>query len=358
MNPTTQPYAEVRQSLERVMSFLIRACDQPGVTDLTLLSTGEAGVRANTFLQCSLQPWLKADWDAGVTALLGTPPWRETPPRLRALIKVIEIDGRRYRCTWARHHVGEELAIRPLPREIMPPDELGLPPILAETVTSLSGGLILICGPTGSGKSWTMASLIQHRSKIRGGKYITLENPIEFQHRNTEKSMFHQRHVGEDVSSYAVGLEEALIQNPDCIGVQELRDKASAETALSAALTGHLVLATLHAHDAASATERFAALLDVPFGQKSAAMQTLSLALEVIVAMRLLPGHQGLVPVFDILTLRESPGALKRVPKLMSMIANSQSTGLRNEQLTGKQQGMITFEQSIQDKITDGLLLV
>lgn len=351
-------YAEVRQSLERVMSFLVRACDQPGVTDLTMLSSGEVGVRANTFLQCSQQPWLSADWDAGITALLGSPPWRENPPRLRALIKVIEIEGRRYRCTWARHSRGEELAVRPLPREISSPRELGLPTVLEETVTALSGGLILICGPTGSGKSWTMASLIQHRSKVRGGKYITLENPIEFQHRNSDKAIFHQRQVGEDVGSYATGLEEALIQNPDCIGVQELRDKASAETALSAALTGHLVLATLHAHDAASAPERYAALLDVPFGQKSAAMQTLSLALEVVVAMRLLPGHQGLVPIFDVLTLRESPTALKRVPRIMSMIANSQSTGLRNEQLTGKQQGMITFEQSIQDRITDGLLLV
>lgn len=358
MTPSTQSYAEVRLSLERVINFIVRASAQPGVTDLTLLSTGEVGVRANTFLQCSHQPWLKSDWDAGITALLGTPPWREPVPRLRASIKVIDVEGRRFRCTWARHYAGEEVSIRPLPQAILSPDELGLPPILADTVTALSGGLILICGPTGSGKSWSMASLIQYRSKTRGGKYITLENPIEFQHRNTDKAMFHQRHVGEDVSSYAVGLEEALIQNPDCIGVQELRDKASAETALSAALTGHLVLATLHAHDAASAPERYAALLDVPFGQKSAAMQTLSLALEAIVAMRLLPGHQGLVPVFDILTLRESPGAVKRVPKLMSMIASSQTTGLRNEQLTGKQQGMITFEQSIQERITDGMLLV
>jgi Tfp pilus assembly pilus retraction ATPase PilT len=119
-----------------------------------------------------------------------------------------------------------------------------------------------------------------------------------------------------------------------------------------------LVLATIHAHDAASAPERFASLLEVSVGQKSAAMQTLSLALELIVAMRLLPGHQGLVPVFDILTLRESPAAMKRVPKLMSMIANAQTTALRNEQITGRQQGMITFEQSIQNRITEGLLLV
>jgi twitching motility protein PilT len=340
------------------MGFLVRACEQPGVTDVTLLSSGDVGIRSNTFLQCSTQPWLREDWDAGITAMLGCPPWREDPPRLRGLIKVVCIDGRRYRCTWARHHRGEELAVRPLPVNILSPDELGLPNVLSETITALSGGLILICGPTGSGKSWTMASLIQHRSKIRGGKFITLENPIEFEHPNTEAAIFHQREVGSDVATYAIGLEEALIQNPDCIGVQELRDKASAETALAAALTGHLVVATLHAHDAASAAERFASVLEVPIGQKSAAMQTLSLALELIVAMRLLPGHQGLVPVFDIITLRDTPGALKRVPKLMSMIANGQTTGLRNEQLTGKQQGMITFEQSIQNNITEGLLLV
>lgn len=358
MTTTTASYAEIRQSLERVISFLVRACEQPGVTDVTLLSSGDVGVRSNTFLQCSSQPWLKGDWDAGITAMLGTPPWRETPPRLRALIKVITINNRRYRCTWARHHAGEELAIRPLPTTILPPEELGLPAVLSETVTSVAGGLVLICGPTGSGKSWTLASLVQQRSQRRGGKYIMLENPIEFEHRNTDTALFHQRAVGEDVASYAAGLEEALIQNPDCIGVQELRDKASAETALAAALTGHLVLATLHAHDAASAPERFASVLDVPIGQKSAAMQTLSLALELIVAMRLLPGHQGLVPIFDILVMRESPGAVKRIPKLMAMIAAGQTTGLRNEQLTGRQYGMTTFEQSIQQRITDGLLLV
>ena len=290
--------------------------------------------------------------------MLGCPPWRENPPRLRASIKVIEIGGCRYRCTWSRHHGGEELAIRPLPSRILPPDALGLPCVLSETVTSVSGGLILICGPTGSGKSWSMASLIEHRSRTRGGRYVTLENPIEFVHSNNEKSLFHQRAVGVDVATYAAGLEEALIQNPDCIGVQELRDRASAETALAAALTGHLVLATLHAHDAASAPDRFASVLDVPLGQKSGAMQTLSLALELIVAMRLLPGHHGLVPVFDVITMRERPGALKRVPKLMSMIASGQTTGLRNEQLTGKAQGMITFEQSIQERMSNGVLLV
>jgi Tfp pilus assembly pilus retraction ATPase PilT len=355
---TSSAYQGVQDALERVMGFVVRACDERGVTDLTLLSTGEVGIRANTFLQCSRQSWLEADWETGITALLGQPPWRECPPRLRALIKVIEIDGRRYRCTWSRHARGEEVSIRPLPSEILSPEILGIPKVLSDTAISTSGGLVLICGPTGAGKSWTMASLIKHRSLKRGGKYITLENPIEFRHRNTENSLFQQRQVGEDVASYAIGLEEALIQNPDCIGVQELRDKASAETALAAALTGHLVFATLHAHDAASAPERYASVLDVPIGQKSAAMQTLALALEVIVAMRLLPGHQGLVPVFDIITLREHPAGAKRIPKLMSMIAQSHTTALRNEQLTGGRQGMITFEQSIQGKIADGLLAI
>jgi twitching motility protein PilT len=358
MSKANTSYADVCQSLERVVSFVVQACQQPGVTDVSLLSSGEVGVRSNTFLHCSQQAWLRSDWDTGITAMLGCPPWKQTPPQLRALIKVIEVQGRRYRCTWARHHRGEEVAIRPLPSAILSPSELGLPPVLEETVTAVSGGLILICGPTGSGKSWTMASLIQHRASIRGGKYITLENPIEFQHLNSNRSIFHQRTVGTDVDTYAAGLEEALIQNPDCIGVQELRDKASAETALAAALTGHLVLATLHAHDAASAPDRFASVLEVPIGQKSAAMHTLSLALEVIVAMRLLPGQQGLVPIFDIITLRETPGSMKRIPKLTSMIASGQTTGLRNEQLTGRQHGMLTFEQSIQQRITEGLLFL
>ncbi len=356
----TEPdsYSEVRESLERIMAFLVHASRQVGVTDITLLSSGEIALRANTYLQCSRQTWLAEDWQLGITALLGIPPWRENPVRLTSLIKVVQLEGQRFRCIWARHHHGEEVAIRPLPNSILSPDELGLPKILSETVISLTGGLILICGPTGSGKSWTMASLMRHRANVRGGKYVTLENPIEFVHRNTDRAIFHQREIREDVASYALGLEEALIQNPDFIGVQELRDKASAETALSASLSGHLVIATLHAHDAASAAERYASLLDVTLDQKSASMQTLSLALELIVAMRLLPGHQGLVPIFDLIALREIPSAPKRIPKLMSMIASGQTTALRNEQITGRQSGMITFEQSIQERITEGVLLV
>ncbi len=358
MNVASASYQEIKHALERVMTLIVRTCDQTGVTDVTLLSSGHVAVRANTFLHASSQGWLVADWEVGVTALLGVPPWRENPSEKRALIKVIVIEGRRFRCTWAQHSRGEEMAIRPLPRSILPPDELGLPRVLQETVATVDGGLILICGPTGAGKSWTMASLIQHRARLRGGKYVTLENPIEFEHPQSDRAIFHQRYVGHDVADYATGLEEALIQNPDCIGVQELRDKVSAETALSAALTGHLVLATLHAHDAASAPERFAALLDAPTGQRSAATHTLSLALELIVAMRLLPGHQGLVPIFDVLALRETPRSPKRVPKLMTMIAQGHSVALRNEQLTGKNSGMLTFEQSIQERMTEGVLLV
>jgi|GEM_PF-2993248 len=358
MKSDTLSFPGVRDAVSRIIALLARSSEEPSVTDISLLSNGEVAIRANTFLQCSKQPWLAEDWAGGMVALLGIPPWMEKPRRLAALIKVIEIGKRRFRCVWSCHRRGEELAIRPLPNSILSPEALGLPDVLTDTVTALSGGLILICGPTGAGKSWSMASLMRHRAERRGGKYITLESPIEFLHDNTERAIFHQREIGEDVATYALGLEEALIQNPDFIGVQELRDKASAETALAAALSGHLVMATLHAHDAASAAERYATLMEAILDQKSSSMQTLSLALELIVAMRLLPGHGGLVPVFDIITLRESPTAAKRIPKLMSMIANGQANALRNEQVTGRQSGMITFEQCILKRMTEGVLLV
>jgi len=358
MKADTHSFPAVREALSRVMLFLARSSAQASVTDITLLSDGSAAIRANTFLQCSKQPWLAENWEVALVALLGIPPWKQTPPRLMSLIKVVEIEGRRFRCVWSRHRRGEELAVRPLPNAIPSPDELRLPNVLTETVAALSGGLILICGPTGAGKSWSMASLMRHRAERRGGKYITLESPIEFLHANTDRAIFHQREIGEDVATYALGLEEALIQNPDFIGIQELRDKASAETALAAALSGHLVIATLHASDAASAAERYATLMEVVLEQKSSAMQTLSLALELIVAMRLLPGHGGLVPIFDVIALRESPTATKRIPKLMTMIATGQVNALRNEQLATRQSGMMSFEQCILDRITEGVLLI
>jgi Tfp pilus assembly pilus retraction ATPase PilT len=358
MKADTHSFPNVREALSRIMLFLARSSEQVAVTDITLLSDGSAAIRANTFLQCSKQPWLADDWELALVALLGIPPWKETPRRLASLIKVVEIEGRRFRCVWSRHRRGEELAVRPLPNAIPSPDELRLPQVLTDTVAALSGGLVLICGPTGAGKSWSMASLMRHRAEHRGGKYITLESPIEFLHANTDRAIFHQREIGEDVATYALGLEEALIQNPDFIGIQELRDKASAETALAAALSGHLVIATLHASDAASAAERYATLMDVVLEQKSSAMQTLSLALELIVAMRLLPGHSGLVPIFDLISLRESPTATKRIPKLMTMIATGQVNGLRNEQIANHQSGMLSFEQCILERIAEGVLLV
>jgi Tfp pilus assembly pilus retraction ATPase PilT len=355
-SPPPDPIIHTRDALERIIAFILHSAEQPGVTDVSLRQNGRAVVRANTFLKAIPQPWLTNDW-IGITALLGNPPWLEKPPRLRALRATVDLGGHRFRCTWGQTRSGETVDVRPIPRNIKTPEELKLPGILPETLAALSGGLVLFVGATGAGKSWTMASLIRHRARIRGGKYVLIENPVEFLHEDTDKAEFYQMEVGKDVESYSAALEDVMAQNPDVLVVQELIDRRSAENTLSAALSGHLVMATMHSQEAASVPSRFAGLLEPEDeGAYKAALYRLSVCLEMVVVMRLMPGHNGLVPVFEVLTMRERPGG-QRINKLVTLVAKGDAVGLRNEILMGgSRAGMMTMENSVQGRIDEGLL--
>ncbi len=188
---------------------------------------------------------------------------------------------------WQRGAVAT--ALRLIPREIPEPDALGLPPV-AKELADRPQGLILITGPTGHGKSTTQASLVDHINRNHHRHIITIEDPIEFLHRN-QKSVIEQREVGSDTLSFPDALKHTLRQAPHVILVGEMRDIETMAAALTAAETGHLVFATLHTNDAVQSIDR---IIDAfpPYQQNQIRVQ-LSSALLAVISQRLLPAADG-----------------------------------------------------------------
>jgi len=180
-------------------------------------------------------------------------------------------------------------AFRLIPFEIVPIDKLGLPPVIHEFVNK-PRGFVLVTGPTGSGKSTSLASIIDEINETREDHIMTIEDPIEFLHQH-KKCLVNQRELGADATSFAAALKAALRQDPDVILVGEMRDLETISTALTAAETGHLVFATLHTQDTAQTVDR---IIDVfpPHQQQQVRVQ-LSVALQGIVTQQLLPTADG-----------------------------------------------------------------
>jgi len=180
-------------------------------------------------------------------------------------------------------------AFRLIPSEIVPIDGLGLPPIVHE-LTRRPRGLVLVTGPTGSGKSTTLAAMIDEINRTREEHIVTIEDPIEFVHAH-KRCIINQRELGNDATSFASALKAALRQDPDVILVGEMRDLDTISTALTAAETGHLVFATLHTQDAPQTIDR---IIDVfPPSQQAQIRVQLSVSLQGVITQQLLPTADG-----------------------------------------------------------------
>ena len=318
-------------------------------TDITLTSEGRVAVRRRGQLTTTTLSALRLGWAEMVAAHY---PERPADGR-RGMTKILTSpQGRRFRTALTRHQEGESLAVRPLGRTIPTPEELRLPDSLVTAFLRLRSGLFLVGGPTGSGKSSTVAALLRARSEAVGGKYVTIEDPVEYLHAGSAQALFEQRELGTSVVSYGDGLREALHMNPDVIAVQELREPAAAETALAAALSGHLVVASLHAFSAATAPQRYLSLLGTAW-QEAGARDALASALEVVVIQRLEPGLEGLVPLFEIMVLRDRGERLHAMERL---VRQGQWAGLRQEIEVGQRLGMLTWEQSRAQRQAEGAL--
>jgi twitching motility protein PilT len=209
-------------------------------------------------------------------------------------------------------------------------EDLGVPPVLRE-FTQKPRGFVLVTGPTGSGKSTTLAAMIDVINREREDHILTIEDPIEFLHRH-KKSIVNQREIGSDAENFSLGLRAALRQDPDVILVGEMRDKETVATALTAAETGHLVFATLHTQSTAQTVDR---IIDVfPAEQQAQVRTQLSVALQGIVTQQLLPtaDGQGRVVACEVLVPNPAVRNLIRESKthqIYSAIQTSGSTGMQ-----------------------------
>jgi twitching motility protein PilU len=195
----------------------------------------------------------------------------------------------RFRLSAFRQRGSISAVFRFVPAVIPPLADLGLPPVLAELIME-KRGLLLIVGATGSGKSTTIASMLDHRNELRAGHILTLEDPIEYLFKN-KKSIVNQREIGSDASSFGVALRNSMRQAPDCILIGEIRDKETMAAALAYAQSGHLVLATLHANNSYNALNRIISFY--PIENRPALLQDLSSAIKAIVSQRLVKAAAG-----------------------------------------------------------------
>ena len=205
----------------------------------------------------------------------------------------------RYRCSVFQQRGAVGLVLRVIPVKINTIRDLLLPPVL-ETIANEQRGLILVTGTTGSGKSTTLAAMIDHINQSRTEHIITIEDPIEFLHRD-KRSLVNQREVEVDTKTFAGALRAALRQDPDVVLVGEMRDYETIETALTAAETGHLVLSTLHTLDATETINRIIAVFP-PHQQKQIRIQ-LAVVLRAVISMRLVnrADGQGRVPAVEVM---------------------------------------------------------
>ncbi len=230
------------------------------------------------------------------------------------------------------------LVLRVIPAKILTVDDLVLPPVL-KTIADERRGLILVTGTTGSGKSTSLAAMIDYINTSRSEHIMTIEDPIEFLHRD-KKSLVNQREVEVDTKSFATALRSALRQDPDVILVGEMRDYETIETALTAAETGHLVFSTLHTLDATETVNRVISVFP-PHQQKQIRLQLASV-LKAVISMRLLPrtDGNGRVPAAEV---------LRTTNFIRDCIENKDKTKLIHEAIAQgtSQYGMQTFDQSI-----------
>lgn len=229
--------------------------------------------------------------------------------------------------------------LRVIPPGIPDFEWTNFPMELAERLAFLRDGLVILTGPTGSGKTTTLALIVNLLNQTGGYRIITVEEPVEYQFPKAAHSVVTQREVGTDVRSFADGLRSGLRQDPDVILVGEVRDRETAQMALSAAETGHLVFTTLHTRDAKGAISRFADLF--PQDSQSTVRAQLAMSLRCVVSQRLLPGiHRGEKRHLAL-------EVLWNTNPIASAIRSAKLESIDNYLLTNREEGMISFDESV-----------
>ena len=264
-----------------------------------------------------------------------------------------------YDCSWGAPGIGRfrinilrqrssfMIVLRVIPFEVPSFEQLNLPPVLAK-VAAEERGMILVTGVTGSGKSSTLAAMVNHINRSMQKHIVTLENPIEFLHRDVNSSLT-QREIGTDTDSFRSGLRAALRQDPDVILIGEMRDPETIDTAMKAAETGHLLLSTLHTPDAVTTVSRVIAMF--PPEEQAIVRTRLADSLHAVVSQRLLPrkdGH-GRAAALEVMIV---------TPTVRDLILDPNRTSEIREYIAeGREQyGMQTFDQHLMDLVGDDIV--
>jgi twitching motility protein PilT len=255
--------------------------------------------------------------------------------------------GVNFRLNIFRDRDGLAFVMRVLASNIPPINEVGLPSEkIWQDITELKRGLVLVTGVTGSGKSTTISSLINHVNLHRKTRIITLEDPVEFLF-ESESSMVSQRQIGQDVPTFAGGLRSALRENPDVIFVGEIRDTETASLALSAAETGHLVFSTLHTRDAKGALSRIVDMF--PSEQTKSLCLQLSFSLSFVLSQKLVPRMDGNGRILAM-------EVLKNIPALGNLIRSGNWQQVYSTMETQSKEGMMTMEQHLLHLYQHGII--
>jgi twitching motility protein PilT len=256
----------------------------------------------------------------------------------------VETAGARARCNVFSHLDGVGLAVRLLNEQLPELSDLGLPAAVAGAIDHREG-LVLVCGPTGCGKTTTAAALLRQLDRVRAAHVITLEDPIEYR-LSFQRGLVHQRELGTHVSSFAGGLRAALREAPDILFVGELRDRETIAAALTAAETGHLVLATMHAPGAAGAVDRMVDAFDQ--GRQYQVRTQLASCLRMVITQHLLPRRSGgRVAAAEVVPVTAAVSNIIRKGELQTLATAIQS---------GREVGMVPLERSLAQLVQSGVI--
>jgi twitching motility protein PilT len=317
-----------------------------GASDLHLASGSQPIVRVRGELERITHPPLE---DEALKAML-----YEIAPEYK--VKLFEETGdvdfgyeiqgvARFRANFFNQKYGVGAVFRQIPSTVLTADQLGLPPIMKK-FAELHKGLVLVTGPTGSGKSTTLAAIIDYANKVRKDHIITVEDPIEFVHQS-QGCLVNHREVGMHTKSFAAALRGALREDPDIILVGEMRDLETIELALTAAATGHLVFGTLHTPSAAKTIDR---VIDVfPAGQQNQIRNTLSESLKGVVAQNLMKriDVKGRVAALEVLVV---------TPAIANLIREAKTYQIPGMLQVGKKYGMQTLDDAIMDLLNKRMI--
>jgi twitching motility protein PilT len=335
------PHGDMRDELDTMLTTLV----ERGGSDLHLTVNAAPAIRIHGDLrQLDDYHVMTPEHTEGlVRAVLSEEQWERFTAAQEIDIAYDLAGVSRFRVNCFRQRDAYGAVMRAIPHVIKPLHELGIPSQI-ERFARLPRGLVLVTGPTGSGKTTTLASLLDLANSERRDHIVTIEDPIEFLH-NHRRCLVNQREVGVDTSSFAEALKRVLRQDPDIILVGELRDLETVSTALTAAETGHLVLATLHTQSAAQTIDR---VIDIfPPHQQQEIRAQLSTALQGVVTQALVKRSDGAgrTVVCEVMFATAAIRNLIREGKNHQIPSFMQSSG---------SEGMLTFDQHLAEKVNEG----